>query len=143
MIVKKKLDGNSKIEVLQNIASIAKDEGIVIDSRIYLKGLIERENEFTTGIGNGVAIPHCRCETIKEIAIIICTLKNKVSWESIDGQDVDFVIALAIPCENVDEQYLQIISKLARNLIKKEFVKELKSLDNENEILDKIKSTIN
>lgn len=143
MIVKKKLDGNSKIEVLQNIASIAKDEGIVIDSRIYLRGLIERENEFTTGIGNGVAIPHCRCETIKEIAIIICTLKNKVSWESIDGQDVDFVIALAIPCENVDEQYLQIISKLARNLIKKEFVKELKSLDNENEILDKIKSTIN
>ena len=143
MIVKKNLIGNSKIEVLQNIASIAKDEGVVIDSRLYLKGLIERENKFSTGIGNGIAMPHCRCEAIKEISIMICTLKNKVSWDSIDEQDVDFVIALAIPCENVDDKYLQIISKLARNLIKEKFVKELKSLDNENEILDKIKSTIN
>ena len=143
MIVKKDLVGNSKIDILQKIANIAQDEGVVDNSRLYLKGLLERENKFSTGITNGIAIPHCRCEAAKEVSIIICTLKNKVNWESIDGQDVDFIIALAIPNKDLDNKYLQIISKLARNLMKEDFVKELKSLDDEEKIINKIKSTIN
>ncbi|MGL5345796.1 MAG: PTS sugar transporter subunit IIA [Peptostreptococcaceae bacterium] len=143
MIVKKNINGNSKIEILQQIANIAKEEGLVKESRLYLKGLIERENKFSTYIGSGIAMPHCRCEVIREISIIICTLNNKVSWDCIEKCDVDFVIALAIPSKNIDNEYLQIISKLARNLMKEDFVKELKSLENEKQIIDKIKSTIN
>lgn len=142
MIVKKDLVFKDKLDALTNIAKLAEDEGFISNYRLFLKGLIERENTFSTGMGDAIAIPHCKCEDIQEVFIIICTLKNKIQWQSIDNQDVDFIITLGIPSNNIDNNYLSIMSKLAKNLMNKEFIKELKSLDSETEIINKIKSTI-
>lgn len=141
MIIKKDLIFNDKLDALTNIAKIAEEEGVISNYRLFLKGLIQREHSFSTGVGDSIAIPHCKCDDLKEVFIIICTLKNKIDWQSIDNQDVDFIIALGIP-NNRDNNYLSIMSKLAKNLMNKEFIKELKSLDNENKIINRIKSTI-
>lgn len=141
MIVKKDLVVEDKLDALKTIAKIAQDEGMIADYRLFLRGLIQRENLLSTGIGDFIAIPHCKCEDIKEVFIIICTLKNKIEWQTLDNQGVDFIVTLGIP-NNVDNNYLSIMSKLAKNLMNKEFIKELKSLDNEKEIIDRIKSTI-
>lgn len=143
MIVNKNLKAKNQIDALFKIANIAKENNIVKCSRTYLKGLLERENKFTTGIGNGIAMPHCRCETVNEIEIIICILDKAVDWNSIDNNPVDFIIALAIPKENLNHEYLNLISKLSRSLIDKAYVYELKSFKDEIDIIRKIQHTIN
>jgi fructose-specific phosphotransferase system IIA component len=143
MIVNKNLKAKNQIDALFKIANIAKENNIVKCSRTYLKGLLERENKFTTGIGNGIAMPHCRCETVNEIEIIICILDKAVDWNSIDNNPVDFIIALAIPKENLNHEYLNLISKLSRVLIDKAYVYELKSFKDEIDIIRKIQHTIN
>lgn len=143
MIVNKNLKAKNQIDALFKIANIAKENNIVKCSRTYLKGLLERENKFTTGIGNGIAMPHCRCETVNEIEIITCILDKAVDWNSIDNNPVDFIIALAIPKENLNHEYLNLISKLSRALIDKAYVYELKSFKDEIDIIRKIQHTIN
>ena len=143
MIVNKNLEAKNQIDALFKIANIAKENNIVKCSRTYLKGLLERENKFTTGIGNGIAMPHCRCESVNKIEIIICILDKAVNWNSIDNNPVDFIIALAIPKENLNHEYLNLISKLSRALIDKAYVDELKSSKNEIDIIRKIQYTIN
>lgn len=143
MIVKIDLDVENKFDALKTISQIAMDYGKVHDYRVFLKRLLERENSFSTGIGESIAIPHCACENINEIFIIICTLKNKVSWNSIDNKDVDFIVTLGIPTNLDNSEYLNLMSTLAKNLMNKTFLKELKSLDSEKEIIARVKSTIN
>ncbi|KKY00889.1 hypothetical protein VN21_11660 [Paraclostridium benzoelyticum] len=142
MIVNKNLKAKDQIDVLYKIADIAKENKIVNCSRTYLKGLLEREKQFSTGIGNGIAIPHCRCDVVNEIEIIICALGEPIDWNSIDNEPVDLVIALAIPNKNINHEYLSIISKLARLLMDENYVNELKSFKDEKDIIRKIKSTI-
>lgn len=142
MIVNKNLKAKDQIDVLYKISDIAKEHNIVNCSRTYLKGLLEREKQFSTGIGNGIAMPHCRCNAVNEIEIIICTLEESVDWNSIDNKPVDFVIALAIPNKNINHEYLSIISKLARALMDESYINELKSFKGETDIIKKIKSTI-
>lgn len=142
MIINKDLNIKNKLEALEQISNIAQDNGVVECSKLYLKGLLMRERQFTTAIGNGIAMPHCKGETVKKLAIIVCKLQKSISWEFIDEQLVDFIIAIAVPKENKDNKYLYVISKLARNLMNEEFVKEIKSLKNEADIVKKIESII-
>ncbi len=128
MIVNKNLKAKDQIDVLYKISDIAKEHNIVNCSRTYLKGLLEREKQFSTGIGNGIAIPHCRCDVVNEIEIIICALGEPIDWNSIDNEPVDLVIALAIPNKNINHEYLSIISKLARLLMDENYVNELNHL---------------
>lgn len=143
MIVKKDLVVKNKFDALKAISQLAEDNNKVSDYRLFLKGLMEREITFSTGIGDSIAIPHCKCEDIKEIFIIICTLKNKIHWDSIDNQDVDFIVTLGVPKHSDNSDYLKLMSNLIKNLMNKEFLKELKLLENEKELIDRVNSTIN
>ena len=153
------LTGSQKLQLIEGISeslagrvSIIELEGLsmreinnisfnkhFIPSKDYI---LEREKQFSTGIGNGIAMPHCRCDAVNEIEIIICTLDESVDWNSIDNKPVDFVIALAIPNKNINHEYLSIISKLARALMDESYINELKSFKDETDIIKKIKSTI-
>lgn len=142
MIVNKTLNIETKLQALEEISKIAQENDIVENYRLYLKGLMIRESQYTTAVGNGIAIPHCKEESVKKLAIIICRLKKSIKWESIDNQNIDFIIAIAVPRENENTKYLYIISRLARKLMDEEFVKELKCLESEDEITKKIESII-
>lgn len=73
------------------------DAGKVTSYEKYLQGVKDRELEFETGMGNGIAIPHCKSDCVKEAAFTLVKLNQKIEWGSLDGEPVDYVIMLAAP----------------------------------------------
>ncbi len=88
------LKGRSRDEILSNIASFAKRQGLIQDEKMLYKKFLEREKQGTTAIGNGVALPEaCWIQMSHPYAFILCRTKEPVSFISLDGEPVRIVLA--------------------------------------------------
>lgn len=119
------LDAGSKEEVFKSLAKMMYEAGKVTDEAAYIKGLYERELEGCTGIGNGIAMPHCKSDCVKTAAFTLVKLKQPIEWESYDEQPVDYIIMLAAP-NTSDNIHLKMLSALAVNLMDDDFRNGLK-----------------
>lgn len=95
--------------------------------------LVARERLGSTGIGAGIAIPHCRCRGLGSTVGALMTLATPVQFDSVDGQPVDLVFAMLVP-ENAEAQHLQTLAALAEALQKPEFVDALRQARNREEL---------
>ena len=103
------------------------------EDQVYQK-LVERENEGTTGMMDGFAIPHAKDQSISQPSIIIVTLEHGIEWNSLDGQLIDFVIALFIPDSEAGTTHLKLLSAVARLLMRNEVTEQLKAAQSKTEI---------
>lgn len=87
----------SKDEVIRSVGQMMAEAGIVNDKEKYIEAVFKRETECATGIGMGVAIPHCKSDAVNDAAFALIKLKNPIEWGSLDGEPVKFVIQLAAP----------------------------------------------
>ncbi len=117
----------SQKEVFDFLAEQAKKLVISTDEKQVYQKLVERENEGTTGMMDGFAIPHAKDQTIKEPSIIIVTLDQGIEWNSLDGQLINFVIALFIPDSEAGTTHLKLLSAVARLLMRNEVTEQLKA----------------
>lgn len=126
-------EAKTKDDVIKGLGKMMYDAGKVNDLNKYIEGLYEREAVFSTGVGNGVAIPHCKSDCVREAAFTLAKLKNSVEWETLDGRPVDYVIMLAAP-NTSDNAHLEMLSKLAANLMDDDFRETLKGASTVEEI---------
>lgn len=133
---------SQKEDVLKLVSSMAKQNQIVNSQEEYYEGLINRENEFTTGIGKGFAIPHCKSNTVNKPAVIVFKLDNEVDWEAMDNKPVNFILALAVPESNAGTDHLKILSQIARCLMDDEFTDKLQGTSSVNEIYNLLNDRI-
>lgn len=136
------VEGTTKEEVIENMAKELSNRGKINDLDLYIQAVKERETEITTGFGNGIAIPHGKTDAVKESGFAFGKLKNKVDWNSLDGQPVDMIFLLAIPNSEAGTTHLRLLSKIACAIMEEDFVSELRnseSVEKINEIISTIK----
>ena len=90
-------------------------------------------------MGNGITIPHCKNDCVKEAAFTLVKLKNPVDWGSLDDEPVDYVIMLAAP-ESSDNVHLKMLSELAVSLMDDNFRESLKDAADVEQIINIFKS---
>lgn len=129
------LDLKTQQEVLEKITDILFEDNRINNKEDILKGYIEREIESTTGIGFGLAIPHCKVESVIKPTIVFLKLKNAVDWNSLDEEPVNIVIGLAIPKKDEGTLHLEILGRLASNLMEEDFKNTLFSIDDKNKLV--------
>ncbi|OHY30599.1 PTS fructose transporter subunit IIA [Streptococcus parauberis] len=110
-----------KKDVFAYLAGLVVENGYADDTDQVYKSLLSREEEGTTGMMDGFAIPHAKSQAVIKPGIAVLKLKNGVEWESMDGKLIDSVIALFIPETEVGSTHLTYLSKIARILIKNDF----------------------
>lgn len=103
------------------------------------QSFIEREEQGTTGLVDGFAIPHAENEGVILPALIIYKLNDSVEWESIDGQLINFVFGILVPSKEKGTAHLKILSEVAKMLMKKNAKIELADANSEQDIMDIIK----
>jgi len=112
-----KLSASTKVDALRVMAElIARNSSAsmtTVDS--LLQGMIEREELGSTGVGDGVAIPHCRLEGMKDFALALTVCDRGVPWNSIDRRSVHIICAIAGPLDSTDE-HLRLLAGTARVL---------------------------
>ncbi|MCY6369355.1 PTS sugar transporter subunit IIA [Clostridium ganghwense] len=129
------VDLKSKEEALSYITEILEREKRITSKEETFKGYVDREEQCTTGIGFGLAIPHCKVESVVEPTIVYLTLKNPVDWQALDDKPVKIVIGLAVPKKDEGTLHLEILSSLASNLMEDEFKDSLFSMNSKNDLI--------
>lgn len=120
------LEALSKEKVIEALAKELDEKGVLLNQTSYIQSVFERENHSTTGIGNGIAIPHGKSEAVTEAAIAFAKLNTPVEWQSLDDQPVSIVIMLAIPDSEKGDTHLRLLSEIAMKLMDDDFVEVLK-----------------
>ena len=115
-----------KDELLKNAVKLMCRSGIINNEKEYLNSVLEREKESTTGVGNGIAIPHGRCKAVDKAGLAAIVLNKPVEYEALDNKPVELLFLIAAP-EDKGNVHLEILSKLAMILMDQEFTFKLKN----------------
>ena len=124
-----------KEEVLNTMVDLMDKSGKISDKKLYLDAVKAREEEGTTGVGNGIAIPHGRCSGVKKAGLAAMSIKGGVEYNALDSKPVDLVFLIAAN-EDSGNVHLEILSKLATMLMDDEFVSKLKNATTDEAFLD-------
>ncbi|NMS89910.1 PTS sugar transporter subunit IIA [Clostridioides difficile] len=127
------VDTKSKVEVLNFIAKKAKELSLTDNENLVYEGLMAREEQFTTNLGESIAIPHTKNDAIENPAVVVLKFANDVVWN--EGEDkVKLAISLLMPGKSKENIHLKLLSSLSRKLINKDFKDSLLKSDNVEEI---------
>lgn len=125
------ISGVSKKRILEFLSTFLGESGEGADS-IYQK-LLERERLGSTGIGDGVAIPHCRSAACSEITGALLKLNDKVDFDAIDGEPVDIIFALIVP-EEKNQKHLEALASIAQLLQSEAMRQNLREAGSDNDL---------
>lgn len=114
----------SKRQALSMVADVAA-RVLGLDAEAVLEGLIEREAAGSTGVGEGVAIPHARLEGLEAIRAVVVRLDAPVAFDALDDKPVDLLIALLAPPE-ANAQHLRALARVARMMRQADMRKALR-----------------
>ena len=126
---------NSKKRILEIIADIAAKQNENIDQATVLNSLMARERMGSTGIGNGIAIPHARMNVSDKAIAVLLQCQDPIEFDAIDNRPVDLLFALLVPSEQCKE-HLKTLSCMAERLNDKQTLKQLRNAQSDQELYD-------
>lgn len=131
-----KLGGSAadKQDVLNQMVDLMAKSGKISDVDTYRKGVFAREEEGSTGVGDGIAIPHCKSDAVKTPGLAAMTVPAGVEYDALDGAPVDILFLIAAP-NTKDNVHLDVLSKLSVLLMDEEFTSALKSAKSVDEFI--------
>ena len=128
-----------KTEALNQCIDLMAKSGKIADVETYRKGVFAREEEGTTGIGMGIAIPHCKSDAVTKAGLAAMVVKDGVDFESLDGTPAKIIFLIAAP-NTEDNVHLQVLSKFSVMLMDEQFTNSLINAGSVDEFLNIIDS---
>jgi PTS system fructose-specific IIC component len=132
--------GSEKHDVIRALAQVVADAGRATDRDQLVADLFERESKTGTGLPGGIAIPHCRTAGVAEPTLAFARLAPKVDFGAKDGA-ADLVFLIAAPAGG-DNTHLQLLTKLARSLVKPSFTDALRAAVSPEEVADLVTAVV-
>lgn len=129
------LISEQKLGVIDELVTVLDSAGRLADMPEYKKAILAREEQSTTGIGEGIAIPHAKTKAVKQPAIAFGRSISGVDYQSLDGQPAHLFFMIAAP-EGANNTHLEALSRLATILMKEEVRKQLVEAKSENDVID-------
>lgn len=129
----------SKEEALDQVVALMAKSGKINDEEAYRKQVYAREEESTTGIGEGIAIPHGKCDAVDRPGLAAMVVKDGVDFEALDGEPVTLIFLIAAP-NTKDNVHLDVLSKLSVLMMDEAFsdsLRNARTVDEFLEIIDK------
>ena len=124
----------SKNEALDQIVDLMVKSEKINDKEAYRKQVYAREEESTTGIGEGIAIPHGKCDAVTKPGLAAMVVKDGVDFDSLDGEPVTLMFLIAAP-NTEDNIHLDVLSKLSVLLMNEEFTEALRNAETVEEFM--------
>ncbi|KGE20332.1 PTS fructose transporter subunit IIA [Paenibacillus wynnii] len=128
------LKGSTKQAVISELGDLLMNGGALTDQAKYENAVLAREEEASTGIGFGIAIPHGKSEGVAKPAIALGIKREGLDWESIDDEDATIIFMLAIPQHQAGNEHLKVLQQLSRKLVDDDFRAALAAAADKDEI---------
>ncbi|WHY65328.1 fructose-specific PTS transporter subunit EIIC [Neobacillus sp. SuZ13] len=131
------IEGNQKEATIDQLVNVLYNAGKISDRAEFKAAILKREEQSTTGIGDGIAIPHAKTKVVKEAAIVFGKSAAGVNYESLDGKPAHLFFMIAAP-DGANNTHLEALARLSGLLMKAEVRYELLKATTPEEILDTI-----
>ncbi|GAA0307305.1 PTS system fructose-specific IIC component [Gracilibacillus halotolerans] len=131
------LQSTEKMEVIEELINKLYEAGKITDKEIFKQEILAREGQGSTGIGDGVAIPHAKSSAVKAPSIVFGRSTNGIEYESLDGQPAHLFFMIAAS-EGANQHHLDTLARLASMLIDESFREQLLAANTEEELLNVI-----
>jgi len=118
-LIKLELNSKTKEDVIKEMVTILDENGKLLDVDKYLQAVLDREKEFSTGIGMGIAIPHGKSSGVKQPALVFGRSTAGIDYQSMDEELAHIFFLIAVPEESSNE-HLKILGQISRKLMHKE-----------------------
>lgn len=136
-VVQVNLEARDKEDALRKMSAILKRENYIEDIEDFVQDIYVREAEGVTGIGNGVAIPHGKSNSVKRIGIAIAKLLNPIEWETLDGNPVDLIFLFCVSNDNnFAENHMRVLSRVAGRIADDDLLQSIKESKTSQEIVN-------
>lgn len=131
------LNANAKDDVIDALARRLREHGYIASVDAFVDAVHEREKEGATGIGNHVAIPHGRSETVNKNGVAIAVLDHEIEWESLDDTGAKVVVLFTVGASGDGaNEHLRLLSLFARKMAKQEVIDALLKAGTIDEVID-------
>ncbi|HEM4876854.1 TPA: PTS sugar transporter subunit IIA [Streptococcus suis] len=128
------LQATSKEAVIDEMIASLVDKGYVTDFDVFKTGIMNREAQTTTGLGDGIAMPHAKNAAVQEATVLFAKSNNGVDYASLDGQPTDLFFMIAAP-EGANDTHLAALAELSKYLMKAGFADRLRAATNPEEVI--------
>lgn len=115
----------NKEDVIRQIAGAAKEEGVLRDPEEFMEAVLQREEEVSTSIGYGIAIPHGKTDAVKEPFISFMSFKTPFIWDQETGDEVKAAFLIGVPETNTEMLHLKAIAAISKKLLDDDFRENL------------------
>ena len=132
----------NKKEAIEQMVALMEKRGNIRDIDTYRAGVFAREEEGTTGVGEGIAIPHCKSDAVSAPGLAAMVVPGGVDYEALDDEPVDLIFLIAAP-NTKDNVHLEVLSNLSMLLMDEDFTRALKAAKSPEEFLDIIEQAEN
>ena len=122
------VEAGSKKKLLEQLAQLISEDQPQLDSEELFLNLVNRERLGSTGLGGGIAIPHCRLSNCEQTLAAVIKLTQAIEYEAVDGEPVDLVFALVVP-EQAHDEHLQTLASLAERLQQNAYLQQLRDAE--------------
>ena len=128
------LQATEKTAVIEEMIKSLVDHGYVTDFEIFKEGILARESLTSTGLGDGIAMPHSKNSAVKEATVLFAKSNKGVDYESLDGQPTDLFFMIAAP-EGANDTHLAALAELSQYLMKDGFADKLRKVSSPDEVI--------
>ncbi|MBF0819602.1 PTS fructose transporter subunit IIABC [Streptococcus acidominimus] len=128
------LEATTKEAVIDEMITSLVEHGVVDDFTVFKTGIMNREAQTTTGLGDGIAMPHSKNAAVKEATVLFAKSNKGVDYESLDGQPTDLFFMIAAP-EGANDTHLAALAELSKYLMKPGFADKLRRVSTPADVL--------
>jgi PTS system nitrogen regulatory IIA component len=134
-----RIPGATREEVLGELSARLAADGAIPDARDLTARLLDREKIGCTGLGNGIAIPHCKLRDLREVVVALATTAAPVDFGAADGRPIDIVVLVASPGD-APAAHLQALARISRLLRTQGLADALRAAGSRDELLGVLRS---
>ncbi len=131
--IKVPVENRDKEAVITELVDLLDSNGLLLDRDIALDAVITRERIQSTGTGAGIAIPHGKCNAVKELVMAIGIAHEPIEFNSIDGKPVTILILLVSPADQTGP-HIQALATISRLMLNVEFRQQLEKVTSSEEV---------
>ena len=128
------LQATDKEGVINEMVQSLVDNGVVTDFETFKTGIMNREAQTSTGLGDGIAMPHSKNEAVKEATVLFAKSNKGVDYASLDGQPTDLFFMIAAP-EGANDTHLAALAELSKYLMKPGFADKLRQASTPDQVI--------
>ena len=140
--VKVPVENKDKEAVITELVDLLDANGLLLDREVALDAVLTRERTRSTGTGAGIAIPHGKCNAVKELVMAIGIAHEPIEFESVDGKPVKILILLVSPADQTGP-HIQALASISRLMLNEEFKQKLEQAISAEEVYELLSDTEN